>query len=578
MSAGVPAEDEAAAGLEELRRARFAERLRDKDPGLWPGAAAQPKALRRGLGWVSLPDAMAAGLGPVRSFAAEARRDGLTHAVVLGTGSAGLLAEAWRVCGARAPGQPTLEVLDSSNPAAIAALETRIPLDRALFLVASKTGSALEPNCLLEYFFEKVCRRAGSKAGGQFAAVTDPGTSLERLARSRGFRKVFLGPPDVAASFSALSLFGLVPAALMGADLQGLLGGARACARDCGEGPAAAQSPALRLGAALAAHARRGRDKLTLSLSAALEPLGPWIEQLVAQSTGQQGRGLVPVCAEPLAAPDSYGPDRLFVRIGLRPQPDPGAEARLAALERAGQPVLRLELADAGELGAQFYLWQVAAAAAAFLLGADPFDERGAADGQARTWGLLRALERGDLPAEPADLRAGGLAAFADQELLSALGAGRGLDLPLRRVLGAHLSRLGPGDYGAILAYVDPDESARRQLDALRENLRRASGAAVSVQFGPRYLHGPAPLYKGGPARGLFLELVQPDAAALRVPGQEFSFGALHRAQARGDYAALREGGRRILRLDLGAAAAQSLRALVNATAEPAADRPPLSR
>ncbi|MCX5794158.1 MAG: bifunctional transaldolase/phosoglucose isomerase [Elusimicrobia bacterium] len=559
-------EGEVVAGLREFEEARFCQRLWSKDPALWKGEPAHQKIIRNSLGWLSLPEAMAAGLGPVRGFTAEVRAEGFKHAVVLGMGGSSLACEVFRRVFEPAPGAPTLEVLDSTNPATVAALQARLDLSRTLFFVSSKSGGTVEPNCLMDYFFDRVSRRAGAKAGRQFVAITDPGTAMEKAALSRGFRKVFLNPSDVGGRFSALSLFGLVPAAVMGLDVGRLLNCARAMARSCAA--AAPENPGLRLGAALGLHARAGRDKLTLSLSPALEPFGLWIEQLIAESTGKEGRGILPVHGEPLGAPQSYGADRVFVRIALREQPERDVEERLADLERAGHPVLRFSLADRYELGAQFFLWEAATAAAGFLLGVDPFDQPDVQSAKDQTKRLLGGLEGGVLPKETADLRAGGLAAFADQDLRSSLGANRGLDLPLSRVLAAHLARLKPGDYAAVLAYVHPEEGARLQLEALQRHLRRISKAAVTVQYGPRYLHSTGQLYKGGAANGVFLELVAPDAASLPVPRQDFSFGTLHRAQARGDFAALLEGGRRILRLELGTAVEESLRAVVNAAAE----------
>jgi transaldolase/glucose-6-phosphate isomerase len=560
------ARGEAAADLQSFKKARFVERLWKKDAALWKQEAAHQKIIRNSLGWLSLPEAMAAGLGPVRSFAAEIRQEGFRHAVVLGMGGSSLTCEVLRRVFGPVPGCPVLEVLDSTNPASVSALEARLDLGRTLFFVSSKSGSTLEPNCLMDYFFEKVSRRSGAKAGRQFVAITDPHTAMEAAAHSRGFRKVFLNPADVGGRFSALSLFGLVPAAVAGIDAVKLLSSARAMAAACARPDE--DNPGLALGAALGLRARQGRDKLTLSLSPALDSLGLWIEQLIAESTGKEGRGILPVHGEPLAAPEAYGADRLFVRAALRGQSEPEAEARLAALERAGHPVLRLSLADRHELGAQFFLWETATAAAGFLLGVDPFDQPDVQSAKDQAKKLLGGLEGGTLPKETADLRAGGLAAFADTGLLSALGADRGLDMPLRRVLAEHFARIKPGDYAAVLAYVHPEEGCRLQLEALGRRLRRFTTAAVSVQYGPRYLHSTGQLHKGGPDQGVFLELVEPDAAVLPVPGQGFSFGTLHRAQARGDFAALLAGGRRVLRLDLGAAVEESLRAVVNAAEE----------
>ena len=567
-AAVLAAEDEVEDGLKKLARARFAQRLWRKDASLWKAEDAHQAIIRKSLGWLTLPDSMAASLGPVRGFAEEIRKEGFEHAVVLGMGGSSLACEVLRQVFGKTAGRPSLEVLDSTNPASLLALESRLRLERTLFFVSSKSGSTIEPNCLMEYFFDKVSRRAGAKAGRQFAAITDPGSSLSKLAVSRGFRKVFLNPPDVGGRFSALSLFGLVPAAVMGADLESLLNAARACARACSAGIAPAQNPALRLGAELGLQARRGKDKLTLCVAPELEALGLWIEQLIAESTGKEGRGILPVHDEPLEGPQAYGPDRIFARIALKGPPDREVENKLSALEAAGHPVLRLTLADRHELGAQFFLWEAATAAAGFLLKVNPFDQPDVQSAKDQTKKLLRGLKRGELPKETADLRAGGLAAFADQDLLLKLGASRGLDLPLSRVLKTHIERLKAGDYCAVLAYAHPSEEATIALEDLQKRLRRLSKAAVTVQYGPRYLHSTGQLYKGGGANGLFLELVEADAAAVPVPNENFSFGVLHRAQARGDYAAMLAGRRRILRLDLGSRTTESLWAIVHACEE----------
>ncbi len=561
-------EDEVEDALKKLTRVRFASRLWSQDASLWKTEPAHQAIIRKSLGWLTLPDSMAVSLGPVRGFAEEIRKEGFEHAVVLGMGGSSLACEVLRQVFGKIPGHPVLEVLDSTNPAALRTLESRLRLERTLFFVSSKSGSTIEPHCLMEYFFEKVSQRAGDKAGRQFAAITDPGSSLAKLAVQRRFRKVFLNPPDVGGRFSALSLFGLVPAAVMGVDLQKLLNPARACARACAAEVPPAQNPALRLGAALGLHARQGKDKLTLSVAPELEALGLWIEQLVAESTGKEGRGILPVHGESLGDPSSYGQDRLFVRISLKGPQDRDAENRLSALEQAGHPVLRLTLVDRHELGAQFFLWEMATAAAGFFLQVDPFDQPDVQSAKTQTQQLLGSLQGGTLPKETADLRAGGLAAFADKDLLKKLGADKGLDLPLSRVLTAHLGRLKAGDYCAILAYVHPFEEATIALESLQKRLRQLFKAAVTVQYGPRYLHSTGQLYKGGGNNGLFLELVETDGAPLPIPQKDFSFGVLHRAQAKGDYAAMLAGKRRILRLDLGSRTAESLRALANACEE----------
>ncbi len=563
-----------ARGLSELKSAGFAERLWRKDPSLWKKEKEHQKIIKNSLGWLSVADAMAANMGTLRGFSAEVREAGFETAVVLGMGGSSLACEVFRLCFERAPGHPALAVLDTTHPGAIKALESRLDLARTLFIVSSKSGSTIEPNCLMEYFFDKTGRLGRpADAGRRFVAITDPGTSLEKLARARGFRRVFVNPQDIGGRYSALSYFGLVPAAALGVDVEKLLTRARAMARACSPAVPSEENPGLRLGAALGCHARNGQDKLTLSLSPALESFGLWAAQLVAESTGKEGVGIVPVLGEPLGAPaaDVYGEDRLFVRLSLPDSPDREAARSLGELERAGRPVLALELADAYDLGGQFLLWEIATAAAGFLLGVNPFDQPDVQAAKDQTMKLLGELEKGALPREAAHFRAGGLAAFSDPGLLKSLGAGRGSDLPVRDVLAAHLGRLEPGDHCAILAYLDGgDEAARLAVAALRSLIRKTTTCPVLVEYGPRYLHSTGQLYKGGGAGGVYLVLTEPPAADLPVPRSPFTFGTLLSAQARGDFSALVKAGRRVLRLELGPAGAGSLQALANALTEPA--------
>jgi transaldolase/glucose-6-phosphate isomerase len=556
------------AGLENLRKAMFISRLWDKDASLWKQEKEHQKIIKNSLGWLTVADAMAAGLGQVRNFAAEIKDEGFTHAVVLGMGGSSLCCEVFRTCFPAAKGYPRLEVLDTTNPQAIAALEKRLDLQRSLFIVASKSGSTIEPNCFMDHFFAKVEKAAGAKAGRQFVAITDPGTSLEKLARSRGFRKVFTNPADIGGRYSALSLFGLVPAAVMGVDVEKLLTRARAAARQMSPAAEASQNPGLRLGAALGAHALKGQDKLTLSLSPSIETFALWIEQLVAESTGKEGKGIIPVPSETVGKPNAYADDRLFVRLELPNSPDKDACDSLSALERAGRPVITIPLQDVYDLGSQFLIWEVATAAAGFLLGIDPFDQPNVQAAKDQTNRLLDSLEKGKLPEEKSPLRAGGWGAFGDDGLVKQLKAGSkepAPDLPLVEVLSSHLARLKIGDYCGVLAYVDPNVENRVALDTVQSLLRQLSTAPVCLEFGPRYLHSSGQLYKGGPDSGLFLLLTQPEKASDPIPGHPFGFPTLHRAQALGDYAALKAAGRRVLRLDLAVDGAKPWSSLRNA-------------
>lgn len=555
-------------GIVELEKARFAERLWAKDAATWTADKDGQKIIKRSLGWLDAPLSIAAGLAPVRAFADEAKAEGFKKAVVLGMGGSSLCVEVLRAVFGAAPGRLELAVLDSTHPDAVAALEKTLDLDKTLFVIASKSGSTVEPNCLFDHFWHATAR-LGGKPGRRFAAITDPGTSLEKLARELGFRKVFLNPADVGGRFSALTLFGLVPAALAGVEAGAFLERARAMSRACSPLTATRDNPGLRLGAALGRHARAGRDKMTLVLPPALESLGLWIEQLVGESTGKNGKGIVPVTGEALEAPSRYGRDRLFIRLTLKGRDEPAVDKRLTALEEAGHPVVRLELADGLDLGAQFFLWEVATAAAGFLLGVNPFDQPDVQSAKEQTAALLGRLDGGQLPPEKASLRAGGLAAFADPALTAALQADPGQDKPLRDVLAAHLARVAPGDYVAVLAFLAENDENRRLLEDVRARLReRAGPAPVILSYGPRYLHSTGQLHKGGAPRGVFLMLTEPERGRMPVPTKPFTFATLCRAQARGDFEALNAAGRRVLRLELGPVGPDSLRALANALGE----------
>ena len=555
-------------GLAELEAKRFAERLWAKDASVWKDDADHQKLIKHALGWLSAPESTSLGMGPVRALAEELSREGFKHVVILGMGGSSLCVETLSRCLPLAAGRPRLHVLDSTHPDAVLAVQKELDLDRSLFIVASKSGSTIEPNVMFDYFWSLIVPKAGAKAGRQFVAITDPGSSLEKLSRERGFRKTFLNPSDVGGRFSALTLFGMVPAALGGADASALLTRAREAAKACSPQTPTRDNPGLRLGAALGRHARDGRDKLTLVLDPRLDAFGLWIEQLIAESTGKEGKGIFPVVGETLGAPSDYGRDRLFVRVSLKGRADAALDKKLAALELEGHPVVRLELADELDLGAQFFIWEVATAAAGFFLGVDPFDQPNVQSAKTSTVALLDGLTGGALPAEKADFRAGGLAAFADEGLKSALKADGGQDRPLREVLDAHLARVQPGDYVCILAYLAETDATRRLLEDVKRLARTRSKAPVTVSWGPRYLHSTGQLYKGGSGKGVFLFLSDSGKTVLPVPGRRFTFGTLCRAQARGDAAATLASGRRLLRLELGDTAGEALRALANALSD----------
>lgn len=557
------------AGLAELEAARFSERLWAKDPTLWKDEKEHQKLIKHSLGWLDAPIVSGGALSAVKGFADAAATEGFRQALVLGMGGSSLCVEVLRSVFGSVPARLELLTLDSTHPDAVEALAKRLDLDKTLFIVASKSGGTVEPNAFFDYFWDLCARRPGAKPGRQFVAITDTGTSLDKMSRERGFRKTFLNPSDVGGRFSALTLFGLVPAALAGIDAGEMLSRARQAAGAFSPQTPTRANAALRLGAFIGRHAKDGRDKLTLVLPPSLESFGLWIEQLVAESTGKEGRGVLPVTGEPLGAPASYGRDRAFVRLAMKGRPEPAVDAKLAALEQAGHPVLRLEMKDALDLGAQFLLWEVATAAAGFLLKVDPFDQPDVQAAKDKAKEVLNGLK--DAAPDKASLRAGGLAAFADAGLISALKADAGQDRPLREVLGAHLSRVKAGDYVAVLAFLAETDENRRLIEEIRLRASARSTAPVTVSWGPRYLHSTGQLHKGGPAKGVFLVLGDAGKGDLAVPGKPFSFGELCRAQAKGDAAAMLAAGRRLLRLDLGASATEGLRALSNALSDTAA-------
>jgi len=528
-----------AAACAAADRAEVAERLWRRDTTLWKpdDAAAQAECARR-LGWLDVVGAMRPRLDELRAFAGDVRNAGFTHAVLCGMGGSSLAPEVLRRALGVGRGGLDLMVLDSTDPAAVLAAAERSDPVRTLYLVSSKSGTTAEPNALMEYFWERVRRTQGDAAGANFVAITDPGTPLERRATERGFRRVFANPPDIGGRYAALSYVGLVPAALMGHDLGKLLDRAARMLRACGPGVRAAENPGVALGALLGACARNGCDKLTLVLPDRLLGFGDWVEQLVAESTGKEGRGVVPVVGEALGTPREYGPDRLFVALQVGTRPD----RRLAALARAGHPAVVTRVADAYDLGAEFVRWEIATAVAGWLLELNPFDQPNVEDAKART---VRALaEHPDGPPPDADAVSADAPDAADR-------------------LAAHLRSLRTRGYLALTAYVAPSPRREQQLRALAAAIRARTGAPATVAFGPRFLHSTGQLHKGGPASVVVVQLLGEPTADVPVPGERWSFGRLEAAQALGDAQALAALGRPVLRVQLGAHVDAALGTLV---------------
>jgi transaldolase/glucose-6-phosphate isomerase len=553
------------AALREWTEGSKVRRLWARDASLWTGGDEASW-----LGWLGIVDEQPARVDELRRIAGDVRRDGFTHVLLLGMGGSSLCPEVLaRTFGPR-PGWPELAVLDSTDPSQVRAFEARVDLGRTLFVVSSKSGTTLEPNIFKQYFLARAREALGAdKAGDRFIAITDPGSKLEQAARADRFRQVFFGRPSIGGRYSALSDFGLVPAALMGLDVERLLGHARAMARACAAPGPAEENPGAVLGVLLGVLAARGRDKVTLLASPGLRDLGAWLEQLLAESTGKAGTGLIPVDREPPGAPRVYGRDRLFVHLRLQSAPDASQDQAVARLENDGHPVVRLAVPDLHHLGAEFFRWEFATAVAGAELGINPFDQPDVEASKVATRRLTDEFERtGRLPAERPIAEGGGIRLFADARNAGELaGAGR----TPAGLLQAHLGRLRPGDYLALLAYVEMTAGHEASLQAIRTRIRDRYRVATCLGFGPRFLHSTGQAYKGGPNTGVFLQITCDDAADLAVPGQRYTFGIVKAAQARGDFEVLAERGRRALRVHLGPDVGAGLAELERALA---AERP----
>jgi RpiB/LacA/LacB family sugar-phosphate isomerase len=521
----------------------FLDRFWVKDASLWRGDA---EAVRNRLGWLTSPTVMRGHVEELRTFADEIRRLQFSHVVVLGAGGSSRAARA--VCGVfrSKMGFPDLFVLDSSDPAAVKHMLDSITLGRTLIVVSSKSGTTPETLALYAYFRKRV-EATAPKPGLQFVAITDPGTPLEALAAGTGFRRTFLNAPSIGGRYSALSFFGLVPAALMGAE---------AMVERCGDGGAVRGNPAVRLGAALAGLARAGRNKVTLVTSEAIHALGPWIEQLLAESLGKDGQGIVPVVDEPLGSPSVYAGDRVFVALVL--DGDTHFDDALAALDEGGHPVIRIGLADPLDIGAEFFRWEMATATAAAVLGVNPFDEPDVGATRERTAEILSSWRtQRQLPVWPT---------AAEDAAVALLARSSSPIASVAEGLAAHLAQAGPDDYVAILSYLPDSEETGSLLQALRVLLRDRLRVATTVGLGPEFLHATDQLHKGGRNNGLFIQITGEDKDDFTIPGVAHGFSTLKAAQAQSDLETLHACGRRVIRLRLAGKPAQGLQELLLVT------------
>lgn len=469
-------------------------------------------------------------------------------------GGSSLCPEVLALTFGQTPGFPKLHVLDSTDPAQIKSFEARIDLAKTLFIVSSKSGSTLEPNIYKQYFFERVRETVGTaKAGSRFIAITDPGSKMQQVAEVDHFRHIFYGRPSIGGRYSALSNFGMVPAAAIGLDTGRFLARTKEMVDACQAATPVEHNPGVMLGLILGTAATMGRDKITLITSPGISDLGAWLEQLIAESTGKVGKGIIPVDREALGSPDVYGNDRIFAYIRLESAPDAAQDTQVAALEKAGQPVVRIAMTDAYNLGQEFFRWEIATAVAGSIIGINAFNQPDVEASKIETRKLTSEYEKnGSLPAEKPLLEEAGIKLYTDEKNAAALAQAAGSDRSLKNFLRAHLGRLGAGDYFAVLAYVQMNADHESVLQNLRHAVRDRKRVATCLGFGPRFLHSTGQAYKGGPNSGVFLQITCDEAQDLPVPGQRYSFGVVKAAQARGDFAVLAERNRRALRVHLG--------------------------
>ena len=523
-------------------------RLWRGDASLWTGDDEN-----KWLGWLTIVDEQLKSLKLLNDAATDAAKAGFTHALLLGMGGSSLCPEVLKMTYGRQPGHPGLHVLDSTDPAQIKSTENQVDLPRTLCIVSSKSGSTLEPNIFKQYFYDHMQQAVGrDKAGEHFIAITDPGSKMQQVAEDDHFRKIFFGVSSIGGRYSALSNFGMVPAAIMGLDLRKFLSRTNEMVQACKPDTPADQNPGAVLGTILGTLGNLGRNKVTIITSPGIHDLGAWLEQLIAESTGKLGKGLIPVDREVLGAPDVYGNDRIFAHLRLADEPDSAQKQKLDALRAAGHPVVEIELADKYDLGQEFFRWEIATAVAGSILKINPFNQPDVEASKIVTRQLTEAYEKtGKLPEESPILDEGGIMLFTDERNGSTLNKLVGKDRSLMGFLRAHLNQLGAGDYLALLAYIEMNSAHEETLQSMRHAVRDNKHVATCLGFGPRFLHSTGQAYKGGPNTGVFLQITCDDANDLPVPGQKYTFGIVKAAQARGDFQVLADRKRRALRVHL---------------------------
>jgi glucose-6-phosphate isomerase len=523
-------------------------RLWRGDPSLWTGEDED-----KWVGWLPIVEDQLAHLQQLNEAASDAAEAGFTHALLLGMGGSSLCPEVLKITYGKQPGHPELHVLDSTDPAQIKSIESQVDLAKTLCIVASKSGSTLEPNIFKQYFYDRMQQVVGKdKAGEHFIAITDPDSKMQQVAERDHFRKIFFGVASIGGRYSALSNFGMVPAAVTGLDLKKFLQRTNEIVQACKPEVPVDQNPGAVLGAIMGTLGNIGRNKVTIITSPGIHDLGAWLEQLIAESTGKIGKGLIPVDREELGAPAVYGNDRLFIHLRLADEPDTAQEQKLDALRNAGHPVVEIELGDTYDLGQEFFRWEIATAVAGSILKINPFNQPDVEASKIVTRQLTEAYEKsGKLPEEAPLFDDGNIKLFTDERNAASLNKLVGTDRSLTGFLRAHLSQFNPGDYMALLGYIEMNAAHEESLQAIRHAVRDRKHVATCLGFGPRFLHSTGQAYKGGPNTGVFLQITCDDANDLPVPGQKYTFGIVKAAQARGDFQVLADRKRRALRVHL---------------------------
>ncbi|WP_345221213.1 hypothetical protein [Hymenobacter koreensis] len=544
------------AKIQEFNTRNFTESFWQKDASLWVQDEKAQQSVRSFMGWLRVAETMQQAVPEIEQFVQEVKAAGFKHVVVMGMGGSTMAPIVFKESFERSADGLPMSVLDTTDPGTVRQIEEAVPLADTLFIVASKSGTTAEPLAFGDYFYHRLRELKGDKAGENFVAITDPGSAFVAAAQAQGYRRIFLNFAEVGGRFSALSYFGLVPAALYGISIEEMLTRAIGMMRACGAYGAVEQNPGLELGVALGVLAEAGRDKLTLVVPGSLNDLGLWLEQLIAESTGKEGKGILPVAGEPVREPAVYGQDRVFVYVGYQGQPDEANRAKVAALQQAGHPVIQILMNDPLDLGQEFFRWEVATAVASAVFGINPFDQPNVQAAKTATDSLMKVVqEQGQLPqGEAPKVTENGVAYY------TAVSGNDATD-----VLRAFFAQAQPGNFLNIQAYLTETPAVNDSLQELRRQVQEQLHLATTSGYGPRFLHSTGQYHKGGPDTGLFVQLTVDHPQDIQLPGRSYSFGTFKNAQAAGDLQALHDYNRRTLRLHLGADAELGLRQVLAA-------------